>query len=152
MEVALYQPDIAGNVGTIMRLCACWGVPLNIVMPCGFPFGDKQLRRAAMDYGASAQIRRHAGFDDFADHVAASGARIVLLSSKAQTTLPAMQFEPSDILLFGSESAGVPAHVHDAAAMSVRIPMLAGFRSLNLAVSAGIALGKALEQTGLMPE
>lgn len=152
MRLALYQPDIAGNVGTIIRLATCFGVPLDIVMPCGFPASDKQLRRAAMDYAEAAEIVRHANAEAFLADRTGRGGRIVLLTSRGDTPLYRAAFTPADTLLLGSESAGVPDDVHDRADLRVRIPMAAGFRSLNIAVAAGIALGEALRQTGLFPE
>jgi len=152
MRLALYQPDIAGNVGTIMRLCACFAVPLDIIMPCGFPASDKQLKRAAMDYGAATDIISHTSAPAFFAARQVAPARIVLLTSHGDVTLPEAHFEASDVLLLGSESAGVPADVHDRADLSIRIPMAQGFRSLNIAVAAGIALGEALRQTGLYPQ
>ncbi|MPT49309.1 MAG: tRNA (cytidine(34)-2'-O)-methyltransferase [Sphingobium sp.] len=152
MRIALHQPDIAGNVGTIIRLAACFSVPLDIIMPCGFPASDRQLQRAAMDYGASADINRHLNADAFFNACAQQQRRIVLLTSHGATRLPEMTFTPQDVILLGSESAGVPDDVHDRADARVRIPMAAGFRSLNIAVSAGIALGEALRQTGCYPQ
>lgn len=151
MRLALYQPDIAGNVGTIMRLAACFSVPLDIIMPCGFPASDKQLKRAAMDYAQQAEVTRHANADAFFADQAAAARRIILLSSHGDTRLPDMHFAPEDTLLLGSESAGVPEDIHRKAAFRVTIPMAAGFRSLNIAVAAGIALGEALRQTGQYP-
>lgn len=150
MRIALYQPDIAGNVGAIMRLCACFGVPLDIIMPCGFIWSDKALKRSAMDYGAATDVTRHANAEAMFDAMA--GRRIVLLTSAGETRLPDVRFAPDDVLMLGSESAGVPPEVHARAALRVRIPMQAGFRSLNIAVSAGIALSEALRQTGQFPE
>jgi tRNA (cytidine/uridine-2'-O-)-methyltransferase len=152
MRIALYQPDIAGNVGAIMRLCACFGVPVDIIMPVGFVFSDKALKRSAMDYGDVADLTRHASPAHFFESIAQEGRRIILLSSAGDTSLPHARFTPNDTLLLGSESKGVPADVHDRADMRVRIPMRAGFRSLNIAVSAGIALSEALRQTGSYPE
>ena len=151
MRLALYQPDIAGNVGTIIRMAACFAVPLDIVMPCGFPASDKQLKRAAMDYGAQAEIVRHMHADAFFAARRAPGRRIVLLTTQGGTRLPEARFEPEDTLLLGSESAGVPPEVHQRVDARVRIPINAGFRSLNIAVAAGIALGEALRQTGTYP-
>lgn len=148
MRVALYQPDIAGNVGAIMRLCACFGVPLDIIMPCGFVFTDKALKRSAMDYGAAADITRHASPEAY---FGANDRRILLLTSDGDTLLPDARFAPGDTLLMGSESAGVPPDVHRRAAMRIKIPMCAGFRSLNIAVATGIALSEALRQTGSYP-
>ena len=152
MRIALYQPDIAGNVGTIIRLAACFAVQLDIVMPCGFPASDKQLRRAAMDYSDAAEIVRHANADTFFDEQAGGARRIVLLTSRGDVPLHRAAFTSTDTLLLGSESAGVPENIHARAGMRVRIPMAAGFRSLNIAVAAGIALSEALRQTGLFPE
>lgn len=148
VRLALHQPDIAGNVGTILRLAACFGVPVDVIEPCGFPFSDRKLKRAGMDYAAGAEVRRHA---DWAAFAAAATGRIVLLTTQGGTRLPDARFERDDILLLGSESAGAPAHVHEAAALRVRIPMKPGLRSLNVAVAAGIALGEALRQTGDWP-
>lgn len=149
MRIALHQPDIAGNVGTILRVAACFGVAVDIIEPCGFAFSDRALRRSGMDYAADAEIVRHA---DWATFRTARPGRIVLLTTQADLTLVNARFVPDDIILLGSESAGVPAHVHDAADLRVRIPMRPGFRSLNVAVSAGIALAEALRQTGGWPE
>lgn len=151
MRIALFQPDIAGNVGTIIRLAACFAVPLDIIMPCGFPASDRQLRRAAMDYEAEADIVRHATANAFFKARARDGSRIVLLTSHGDTLLPDASFEPADTLLFGSESSGVPDDVRTHADQRVRIPMANGHRSLNIAVATGIALGEALRQTGQYP-
>lgn len=152
MRIALYQPDIAGNVGTIIRLAACLSVPLDIIMPCGFPASDKQLRRAAMDYGDMADITRHASAEVFFADRAAARSRIVLLTSKANDLLHTAHFNAGDTILLGSESAGVPDDVHARADMRVRISMTKGFRSMNIAVAAGIALHEAMRQTGALPE
>lgn len=151
MKIALYQPDIAGNVGTILRLAACLGVPCAIIEPCGFPFSDRSLKRAGMDYAASADIERYPDWDAFLHAAQKERRRIALLTSKGATSLYQTVFEPSDILLFGSESAGVPGAVAEACDLRIRIPMQSGFRSLNVAVSAGIATAEALRQTGQLP-
>jgi tRNA (cytidine/uridine-2'-O-)-methyltransferase len=151
VEIALYQPDIAGNVGTILRLAACFGVPCHIIEPCGFPFSDKALKRAGMDYAAQAQMQRHADWERFEQQAAANGQRIILMSSAASIPLPQVIFGANDIILMGSEGAGVPAAIHDRADLRIRIPMQPGFRSLNVAVAAGIALAEALRQTGQFP-
>ena len=148
MRLALYQPDQAGNVGTILRTAACLGVELDIIEPCGFPWSDRALRRAGMDYAEIAQVRRH---DDWAAFEATLAGRLVLMTTRGDTRLDEAAFEPDDVLLLGSESAGVPAEVHDRAALRVRIPQAEGTRSLNLAVAAGIALAEALRQTGNWP-
>ena len=149
MRIALYQPDIAGNVGTILRLAACLGVAIDINEPCGFAFSDRGLKRSGMDYAADADIVRHADWEAFNS---GRRGRIVLLSTRSELTLVDACFAADDILLLGSEGAGVPPSVHDQADLRVRIPMRPGFRSLNVAVSAGIALAEALRQTKGWPE
>lgn len=152
MRIVLFQPDIAGNVGTILRLAACWRIGVDIVLPCGFPASDAGLRRAAMDYGAAAEVARHVDFDAFVAARLSGGARLVALTSGGATRLPDARFRTGDLLLMGRESAGLPPELHARADLRVRIPMAPGFRSLNLAVATGIALGEALRQTGLLPE
>jgi len=149
MRIALHQPDIAGNVGTILRLAACLGVAVDIIEPCGFAFSERALKRAGMDYAGVAEIVRHADWAAFEANVS---GRIVLLSTRADVALGRARFEATDMILVGSEGAGVPEAVHQRADLRVRIPMRPGFRSLNVAVSAGIALGEALRQTGGWPE
>lgn len=147
MRLALYQPDQAGNVGTILRTAACFGVPVDLVEPCGFPFSDRALKRAGMDYAEMAQVTRHA---DWAAFEAALTGRLVLFTTAADAVrLPEARFEAGDVLLFGSESRGVPEAVHARADLGVRIPQVEGTRSLNLAVAAGIGLAEALRQMGL---
>jgi tRNA (cytidine/uridine-2'-O-)-methyltransferase len=150
LRIALYQPDIAGNVGTILRLTACLGVACDIIEPCGFPWSDKALQRAGMDYASVANVSRHADWEAFAAENSAQ--RLVLMTSKASVSLYDACFQSDDIIVMGSESAGAPPAVHDAAAMRIRIPMQSGFRSLNVAVAAGIALGEGLRQTGQLPK
>ena len=147
MQIALFQPDIAGNVGTTLRTAACFGVPAHIIEPCGFPFSDGALKRAGMDYTARATLRRHADWAAFRQWREKAGGRLVLMTTAGATPLPAFAFGADDILLLGAESSGVPPHVHEAAAARVFIPMQPGFRSLNVAVAAGIALAEALRQT-----
>ncbi|MDO7842565.1 tRNA (cytidine(34)-2'-O)-methyltransferase [Sphingomonas immobilis] len=149
MRIALHQPEIAGNVGTILRLAACVGVAVDLIEPMGFPWSDKALARSAMDYGEAAEVRRHADWHAFRADVP---GRLVLLTTRGGVRLDAATFESGDVLLFGSEGSGVPQAVHDAADLRVRIPLRTGMRSLNLAVAAGIALGEALRQTGGWPE
>jgi tRNA (cytidine/uridine-2'-O-)-methyltransferase len=149
MRAALFQPDQPGNVGAILRIGACLGVPIDIIEPCGFAFSDRALRRAGMDYGEQAQLVRHPDWASFERQVQ---GRIVLLTTKADALLPLAHFRGDDILLFGAESGGVPDHVHDRAELRVRIPQTAGSRSLNIAVAAGIAIAEALRQTELWPE
>jgi tRNA (cytidine/uridine-2'-O-)-methyltransferase len=148
MRIALFQPDIAGNVGTILRLGACLNVPVDLIEPMGFPWSDRALARAGMDYAAQAEVRRHADWDAF---VAQVPGRIVLLTTRGGTRLDEARFGPGDTLLLGSESAGAPDFVHDRADLALRIPLAPGFRSLNVAIAAGMALGEALRQTGGWP-
>src|SRR5688572_4121908 len=142
MRLALHQPDQAGNVGAILRLAACLDVPVDIIEPCGFAFSDRALKRAGMDYAELAQVARHPVWSAFR---AATEGRIVLLTTKGDLRLPDARFEPGDILLLGSESKGVPAEVHEAAALRVRIPQAPGTRSLNIAAAASICLAEALK-------
>jgi tRNA (cytidine/uridine-2'-O-)-methyltransferase len=144
MRLALHQPDQAGNVGTILRLAACLGVPVDIIEPCGFPWGDRALKRAGMDYAEIAAVTRHASWQDF-EH--ASPGRLVLLTTSGDVPIGDASFLAGDVLLLGSESRGAPAEIHGRAALRVRIPQAAGTRSLNIAVAAGIALAEALRQT-----
>lgn len=148
MRIALYQPDIAGNVGTILRMAACFGVPCDIIEPCGFAFSERALKRAGMDYAAQAVIARHADWAAFEGDAGANRRRIILLSTKASVPLTQAIFQPDDIILMGSEGAGAPAFVHDRADYRVHIPMRPGFRSLNISVATGIALAEGLRQTG----
>ncbi len=134
-----------------MRLAACWQTPLDIILPCGFAMSDKQLKRAAMDYGNSAEVSRHADFASFAEARLGSSRRLIALTSGGDTLLHDVQFAPGDVLMLGQESAGLPDFVQEQAAVRVRIPMAMGFRSLNLGMAAGIALGEALRQTKGFP-
>ncbi|WOE76690.1 tRNA (cytidine(34)-2'-O)-methyltransferase [Alterisphingorhabdus coralli] len=149
MALALFQPDIAGNVGTMMRLAACMAVPLHIIEPCGFPLGDRQLKRAAMDYGGQAETVRHADWDCFTKAMRSgeTARRIIAFDNPAETNLYDFRFRPGDVLLAGSESAGLPDMVRQACDNAVAIPMAPGARSLNVATASAMALGEALRQT-----
>jgi tRNA (cytidine/uridine-2'-O-)-methyltransferase len=144
MRVALFQPDIAANTGTILRMGACLGVPIDIIEPCGFAFSDRSLKRAGMDYLERAQVTRHGSWTQFR---AQAQGRIVLLTTKSSEAYSRFRFEPGDTLLLGRESAGVPDDVHAAADARIKIPMAQGERSLNVALAAAICLGEALRQT-----
>ena len=149
MRLALHQPDQAGNVGTILRLAACLDVPVDVIEPCGFPWGDRALKRAGMDYAEIANVTRHEGWEAFEAGLA---GRLVLFTTAADAVrLPEARFEAGDVLLFGSESRGVPAAVHARADLRVRIPQMAGTRSLNLAVAAGIGVAEAVRQDRAWP-
>ena len=149
MRIALFQPEIAGNVGAVMRLGACFGVAVDLVEPMGFAWDDKRVRRSAMDYIDHVEVQRHAGFDAFRSTI--GDARIVLMTTKAAASLYDFAFRADDVLLFGMEGAGVPAAVADAADAAIKIPLRPQVRSFNLATSAAIALGEALRQTGTLP-
>ncbi len=150
MRLALYQPDIAQNTGTILRLCACFGAPVDVIGPTGFDMSDRALKRAALDYLSHVDLTRHTSFDAFMEHrsgVLNSPGRLVLLSTKATTSHFDFAFAGNDTLLLGRESAGVPETVHERVDARIMIPMLPGLRSLNVAVAAAIVLGEALRQT-----
>jgi tRNA (cytidine/uridine-2'-O-)-methyltransferase len=149
MRIALFQPDQAGNVGTILRLAACLSVPVDIVEPCGFPFSDRALKRAGMDYAELAAVTRHSGWTAFEAQLE---GRLVLLTTAASERIDSARFLPGDTLLLGSESRGAPSEVHRRAHLRVRIPQAEGTRSLNIAVAAGIALAEALRQTNGWPD
>ena len=149
MRLALHQPDIAGNVGTILRLGACLGVGVDLIEPMGFAWDARALKRAGLDYAASAEVTRHVDWDGFERRVA---GRLVLFTTAGAVPLAQATFRADDVLLFGSESAGVPPAVHDRADLRVRVPLRPGFRSLNIAVAAAIGLGEALRQTGGWPD
>lgn len=143
MQFAAYQPDLAPNLGSIIRLGVCFDAPVHVIEPCGFPFSLKQVRKRALDYADKADLHHHDSWETFCD---ADPGRLVLLTTKGATDLWDFSFEPGDCLLVGRESAGVPDHVHDVAKARVRIPMPGGGRSLNVAISAGIAMAEALRQ------
>jgi tRNA (cytidine/uridine-2'-O-)-methyltransferase len=149
MRIALYQPEIAGNVGAVLRLAACMGVCVDIIEPTGFAFSDARMRRAGMDYIDQVNLVRHAHWYAFQEQ---RGGRLVLMTTKGACSLYSFAFEADDILMFGQESAGVPESVSSICDARIRIPMAATARSLNLSVSAGIAISEALRQTGGLPQ
>ena len=148
MQLALYEPDIPQNTGTILRLCACLGVTAHLIEPAGFPISDRHFRRSGMDYLDAVKIERHASFAAFDEWRRREGMRLVLFSTRAATPYLDHAFAPADILMFGRESAGVPDHVQAAADARLLIPMQPGLRSINVAMAAAMALGEALRQTG----
>lgn len=151
MRLGFYQPDIPQNLGAAFRLGACFGVSIDVIEPCGFPLTDKALKRAALDYGPIVNWVRHDGWSDFLRAPARNEGRLVLFTTKGATPLPDFTFGSGDTLLFGRESAGFPDEVHDAAQARVIIPLAPGARSLNVTMTAGIALWEAMRQTGLDP-
>lgn len=151
MRVALYEPDIPQNTGTIMRMAACLGVAVDLIEPCGFVVDDRRFRRAGMDYLDMLEMERHSSWSAFEDARARARAvagRLVLLTTRADTPYTRFRFLPEDTLLVGSESSGVPEAVHAVADARVIVPMTPGSRSLNVAVAAAMVLGEALRQTG----
>ncbi|MEO8141070.1 MAG: TrmH family RNA methyltransferase [Sphingomicrobium sp.] len=148
MRIALYQPEIAQNVGAVLRLGACFGVAVDLIEPMGFAWDDKRVRRTAMDYIDAVEVVRHTDFDAFRG---VSAARLILLTTKGDHSPYDFAFAADDILLFGKESAGVPAEVGAQCDASLRIPIRGNVRSLNLATAAALALGEALRQTEGLP-
>jgi len=148
MRIALFQPEIAGNVGAVLRLGACLGLPVDVIEPCGFAFSDRAMARAGMDYAELHAAVRHADWGAF---LGARRGRLLLFTTRSAVRLPDVAFEPGDVLLFGSESSGAPDYVHDVAEVRVRIPIAADARSLNLSTACAIAAGEALRQTGGWP-
>ncbi|TNE57560.1 MAG: tRNA (cytidine(34)-2'-O)-methyltransferase [Alphaproteobacteria bacterium] len=149
MRLALFEPDIPQNTGTLIRLGACLGVPIDIIEPCGFALSDRSLKRAGMDYLEIANLTRHASWEAFLATVGTS--RLVLLTTRAAQSHTDHSFDRSDILLLGRESAGVPEEVHAQADARVKVPMAPEARSLNVAMAGAMILGEALRQTGTFP-
>jgi tRNA (cytidine/uridine-2'-O-)-methyltransferase len=148
LRIALYQPDIPGNTGTILRLAACLGLGVDIIEPAGFVLSDKNLRRAGMDYLASVTMTRHLNWAAFNAWRLSENRRLVLASTKAATRYTDFLFADNDVLLFGRESAGVPDTVHDVCDARLIIPMIEGQRSINVAISAAMMTGEAMRQIG----
>lgn len=151
MHLALYQPDIPQNTGTILRLGACLDLPVDVIEPCGFPFSDRSLKRAGMDYLDQVQLTRHADWEQF-ESVRKKRGRLILLTTKAEITHLDFRFAPTDTLLLGRESLGVPQEVHESADARVVIPMNPNMRSLNIAVAGALIIGEALRQTNQFPK
>lgn len=144
IKIALFQPDIAGNVGTIIRTCVCFNAELHIIEPCGFPFDMQRVKKSALDYIQYAKIFRHASFEDFyATEIATKKQRLILASTKASTDYRKFEFAKNDFLMLGRESAGVPDDVFAKADERIFIPMKNNMRSLNVAISCGIILARA---------
>ncbi len=149
MRIVLFEPEIAGNVGAVLRLGACMGAAVDLIEPMGFAWDDRRVRRTAMDYIDHVAIARHVGFDAFRATIGSQ--RLVLFTTKSTQSAYEFTFMADDILLFGKESAGVPAEIADACDARLRIPMRPQVRSMNLATSAALALGEALRQTATLP-
>ena len=148
MQIALYEPDIPQNTGTILRLCACLRLEAHIIEPAGFPVTDRAFRRAGMDYLDQVALTRHGSFQAFEDWRGSERLKLVLLTTAAETSYLDHNFRDDQVLLFGRESAGVPEPVHAAADARLRIPIAKGLRSLNVAMAAALVAGEALRQTG----
>lgn len=151
-DLALYQPDIPQNTGTLIRLAACMDVAIHIIHPTGFTFSDRHMRRAGMDYADQAHIVAHDSYAAFQEWLRAENRRLVLLTTKASDSVYATSFKRHDVLMLGRESAGVPDTVAADADLKLRLPMAPGLRSLNVAISGAMVLGEALRQTGSLPE
>ena len=152
MDIALFEPDIAQNTGTLLRLGACMDVAIHIIEPCGFPFSAKAMRRAAMDYAEHVELHHHIDWDHFKIWCDDNSKRLILLTTKGASALPEFKFEDNDILLLGRESAGVPDYIHDLSKGRVYIPMAKGMRSLNVAMAGAMVLSEALRQTTSFPK
>ena len=146
-DIALYQPDIPQNTGTLLRLAACMDVTVHLIEPAGFPLSDHSLKRAGMDYIERAKLQRHMDWESFRDWQIAEKRRLILMTTKGSQPYTKFAFKKDDLILMGRESAGVPEEVHKVADARLLIPMKNGMRSLNMAVSTGMVLGEALRQT-----
>lgn len=151
IDLALYQPDIAANTGTLLRLGACLGVTVHVIHPAGFALTDRNLARSGMDYLDKAALVEHASFSTFEAWRRGEGRRLALLTTKASESAYASSFRSGDILLLGRESAGVPDSVAEICDLRLRIPMRPGLRSINVALAGGMILGEALRQTNALP-
>jgi tRNA (cytidine/uridine-2'-O-)-methyltransferase len=150
LRIALYQPDIPGNTGTIIRTAACLGLKVDIIEPAGFDLSDRALKRSGMDYVEQATVVRHLNWDAFDKWRLNAGRRLILATTKAAVSYTAFKFTRGDIILFGRESSGVPGLVHTSADARIMVPMVEGRRSLNLAISAGIIASEAMRQTAIL--
>lgn len=152
IRLALYEPDIPQNAGTLLRLCACLGLDAHLIEPTGFPSTDRAFRRAGMDYLDAVSLHRHISWTRFQEWRQQDGGRLVLATTKAAENYTDFRFLPGDIIMTGRESAGVPDSVHGSADARIKIPMRSAFRSINVAVAAAMLLGEALRQTSAFPQ
>lgn len=148
MRLALYQPDIPQNLGAALRLCACLGVALDVIEPCGFPLTDAAMKRAALDYGDKAKVSRHASLAAFRSAPEREAGRLVLIETDGAVSFQDFAFSTGDTVILGRESAGSSAELYEAAQVSLRIPMAAGLRSLNVVTAGAVVLSEAMRQTG----
>jgi tRNA (cytidine/uridine-2'-O-)-methyltransferase len=151
MRLALYQPEIPQNTGTLLRLGHCLNIPVDIIEPCGFVFSDRRVRRSGMDYLDSAEYKLHPSWDDFVNVTHKNQSRIILITPYGESSFTDFQFQKTDVLLMGRESTGVPINVSKIADARVAIPMVEGARSINVAIAASIVLSEALRQTDTLP-
>ena len=151
MRLALFEPDIPQNAGTLMRLGACLDVAVDVIEPCGFVFDERRMRRAGMDYLDQVDLTRHASWAAYQARFSKQAGRLILLTTHAATSYTDFKFQPDDTVLLGRESAGVPDAVHEAADARVTVPMAADARSLNVAVAAAMVLGEGLRQSNGFP-
>ncbi len=152
VRLALYQPDIPQNTGTLLRMAACLGVGVEIIGPCGFDFSDRALKRAGLDYLQSVELQKHISFEAFEAWRREVGSRLVLATTRAEQSYTELKYRSDDILMLGRESAGVPEPVHRVADSEVKIPMRGGMRSLNVALAGAMIVGEALRQLGEVPD
>lgn len=150
--LALFQPDIPQNLGTLLRFCACLDIEAHVIEPCGFLFDDKRMHRAGMDYMAHSRLIRHSGWTKFQEMQNRQNRRAVLLTTHGSVNYTDFEFKNSDILIAGSESKGAPDYVHEAVSARIRVPMKQGLRSLNIATACAMILGEALRQTDNFPK
>jgi tRNA (cytidine/uridine-2'-O-)-methyltransferase len=148
VRLALYQPDIPQNLGAALRLCACLGVALDVIEPCGFPLTDAAMKRTALDYGDKAKVMRHSSFTEFRAAPERQDGRLVLVETDGAVSFQDFAFSTGDTLILGRESAGSPGELYAAAQASVRVPMVRGLRSLNVVTAAAVVLSEAMRQTG----
>ena len=151
MRLALYQPDIPQNTGAMLRMAACFGLPVDVIEPTGFVFGEARMRRAGMDYWNRVEIRRFPNWPAFAAERAAAGARLILMTTHGDRIYTDFAFQAGDTIVMGRESAGVPDDIHAACHARLRVPMAAGTRSLNVAQTAAIAVAEGLRQINAFP-
>jgi tRNA (cytidine/uridine-2'-O-)-methyltransferase len=152
VHLALYQPEIPQNTGTLMRLCACMGISLNIIHPCGFVWDDRRLKRAGMDYMDIATVHHHTSWESFLMTIKLNDNRLILLDAKAERPYTDFSFQQGDILLLGQESSGVPEDIFQSIPHGLRIPMVPGCRSLNVSLAATMVVGEALRQLTFVPK
>ncbi|MBX9804687.1 MAG: tRNA (cytidine(34)-2'-O)-methyltransferase [Alphaproteobacteria bacterium] len=152
MRLALYQPEIPQNTGTLMRLCACMGISLEVIHPCGFVWEDRRLRRAGMDYMDIAAVQHHTSWEVFSNWTQRENHRLILLDAKAQTSYTDFVFKERDILMMGQESCGVPEDVFKEIPHRLKIPMIPNCRSLNVSLAAAMVVGEALRQLKIQPK